>query len=179
MRRFFASGLRRRLGGAFSLSPRLLVGLSLLAAAACLTLLYVRFSMVERVRKEEDDGRLTTIDLRPDRVVAGAESGDRVTIVEGLREGELVVTSAQFLLDSEANLDAGLERLDAEPGEAAPAPAAPATPDPHAAREFAGAGQGLREPPVDEHEFRNGVGQSVRFLRDERGKVIGNVIVKP
>jgi Cu(I)/Ag(I) efflux system membrane fusion protein len=63
------------------------------------------------------------------KVVAGPESGDRVAIVEGLTEGELVVTSAQFLLDSEANLDAGLERLESSQGEG-PAPAA--APDPHA-----------------------------------------------
>jgi Cu(I)/Ag(I) efflux system membrane fusion protein len=60
------------------------------------------------------------------RVVAGAESGDRVAIREGLQEGEQVVVAAQFLLDSEANLDAGLERLDG--GAAAPAGA----PEPHA-----------------------------------------------
>jgi membrane fusion protein, copper/silver efflux system len=62
------------------------------------------------------------------KVVAGAESGGRVTIVEGLEEGEQVVTSAQFLLDSEANLDAGLERLESAEGGVAPA----AQPDPHA-----------------------------------------------
>ena len=45
------------------------------------------------------------------KVVAGAESGDRVAIREGLAEGEQVVISGQFLLDSEANLRSGLERL--------------------------------------------------------------------
>jgi membrane fusion protein, copper/silver efflux system len=45
------------------------------------------------------------------QVVAGPESGDRVAVLEGLREGEQVVVAAQFLLDSEANLDAGLDRL--------------------------------------------------------------------
>ena len=44
-------------------------------------------------------------------VVAGGESGDRVAIRDGLREGEQVVVAAQFLLDSEANLDTGLDRL--------------------------------------------------------------------
>ena len=46
------------------------------------------------------------------KVVAGAESGDRVAIREGLQEGDRVVVAAQFLLDSEANLGAGLDRLD-------------------------------------------------------------------
>ena len=84
----------------------------------------IRGGAQDRVVVALGDGRFASR-----KVVAGPESGDRVTIVEGLQEGESVVTSAQFLLDSEANLDAGLERLDAQPGEAAPAPAA----DPHAA----------------------------------------------
>jgi Cu(I)/Ag(I) efflux system membrane fusion protein len=58
----------------------------------------------------------------PRRVVAGAESGDRVVIREGLADGEQVVVSGQFLLDSEANLRAGLGRLtagvDATPADA-------------------------------------------------------------
>jgi hypothetical protein len=42
---------------------------------------------------------------------------DRIVVHSGLREGERVVTSAQFMLDSEANLQAGLQRLsgDSEP----------------------------------------------------------------
>lgn len=50
----------------------------------------------------------------PRRVTAGAESGDRVVIRDGLAEGERVVVAGQFLLDSEANLRAGLERLTSE-----------------------------------------------------------------
>ena len=61
-------------------------------------------------------------------VVAGAEAGDRIAIREGLQEGERVVVAAQFLLDSEANLGAGLDRLGEADAAAAPAPAA----DPHA-----------------------------------------------
>ena len=69
------------------------------------------------------DGRFTSRN-----VVAGAEGGDRIAIREGLQEGDRVVVAAQFLLDSEANLDAGLDRLDDSP-----TPPVPATqPDPHA-----------------------------------------------
>jgi Cu(I)/Ag(I) efflux system membrane fusion protein len=47
----------------------------------------------------------------PRRVVAGAESGERIAILEGLAAGEQVVVAGQFLLDSEANLRAGFGRL--------------------------------------------------------------------
>jgi Cu(I)/Ag(I) efflux system membrane fusion protein len=40
---------------------------------------------------------------------------DQIIIRTGLQEGERVVVSAQFLLDSEANLQAGLKRLSDQP----------------------------------------------------------------
>ena len=45
-------------------------------------------------------------------VLIGIESGDRVAIRSGLNEGEHVVTSAQFLIDSESNIDTALERME-------------------------------------------------------------------
>ena len=48
---------------------------------------------------------------------AGMESGDRVEVLSGLEEGEEIVVSAQFLIDSEASLNAGLQRLQS-PGDA-------------------------------------------------------------
>ncbi len=45
-------------------------------------------------------------------VTIGIESGDRVEIREGLLAGERVVTSAQFLIDSESNIDSALSRFD-------------------------------------------------------------------
>jgi Cu(I)/Ag(I) efflux system membrane fusion protein len=48
-------------------------------------------------------------------VEVGIESGDRVEIRSGLKEGEQVVTSAQFLLDSESSIRASLQRLTAPP----------------------------------------------------------------
>jgi len=44
-------------------------------------------------------------------VVAGLESGDFIEILSGINAGEKVVTSAQFLIDSEASLKASLERM--------------------------------------------------------------------
>jgi len=48
---------------------------------------------------------------QPREVVAGLESGDWVEIVRGLKEGDIVVTSGQFLIDSEASLKASLKRM--------------------------------------------------------------------
>lgn len=45
-------------------------------------------------------------------VVSGIESGNWVEIVAGLEEGEEVVTSAQFLIDSEASIAGSIQRLD-------------------------------------------------------------------
>jgi Cu(I)/Ag(I) efflux system membrane fusion protein len=56
----------------------------------------------------ESNGR-----FRPVDVVVGASSGGDVEIKQGLSEGQTVVTSGQFLLDSEASLKAALPRLDA------------------------------------------------------------------
>lgn len=46
-------------------------------------------------------------------VTAGIESGDWVEIVAGLEPGEQVVTSGQFLIDSEASLKASMTRMQA------------------------------------------------------------------
>ncbi|MCL4316014.1 MAG: efflux RND transporter periplasmic adaptor subunit [Gammaproteobacteria bacterium] len=52
--------------------------------------------------------------FEPRVVQAGAESGERIEIIVGLDEGETVVTSGQFLIDSEASLKAALTRLSGE-----------------------------------------------------------------
>ena len=46
------------------------------------------------------------------RVLVGIESGERVAIRRGLQEGERVVVSAQFLIDSESNVESALSRLE-------------------------------------------------------------------
>lgn len=49
--------------------------------------------------------------FRPVEVRTGAEANGRTEILAGLKEGEEVVTSGQFLIDSEANLSGVLARL--------------------------------------------------------------------
>jgi len=61
--------------------------------------------------------------FQPVEVVAGAEHGEWIEIVKGLDDGDVVVTSGQFLIDSESSLRASFQRLEAAPdaGSAAPA----------------------------------------------------------
>lgn len=71
----------------------------------------------------EDNGR-----FRPVDVEIGLESGGQTEIKRGLRGGQRVVVSSQFLIDSEASLKGVEARLNAAPTAAAPATAAPSTP---------------------------------------------------
>ena len=66
----------------------------------------IRTGRNERVILALGEGR-----FRPARVVSGLESGEKVEILEGLKEGERVVTSAQFLIDSEASLAGTILRM--------------------------------------------------------------------
>lgn len=49
---------------------------------------------------------------KPQAVTLGDESNDEVAILKGLSQGDKVVTSGQFLIDSESNLSAAFKRLD-------------------------------------------------------------------
>jgi len=55
--------------------------------------------------------------FRPVAVETGIESGEWVEIREGLEAGTEVVTSGQFLLDSEADFDAAMDRMESETGQ--------------------------------------------------------------
>ena len=68
----------------------------------------IRTGQGQRVIVALGDGRF---DVCP--VQAGFSSGDRVEILQGLQPGQRVVTSAQFMIDSEANVNAAALRLGA------------------------------------------------------------------
>jgi membrane fusion protein, copper/silver efflux system len=100
--------------------PNMLASVSLVGAGGAPTVNIPRSALIrtgseDRVVIALGDGRFA-----PRRVVAGAESGERVAITEGLVAGENVVIAGQFLLDSEANLRAGLGRLGSESPPAVP-----------------------------------------------------------
>jgi Cu(I)/Ag(I) efflux system membrane fusion protein len=93
------------------LRPNMLANVTLVGEAGEPAVMVPRSALIrsgseDRVVVALGEGRFA-----PRRVVVGPESGDRVVIRDGLAEGEQVVVSGQFLLDSEANLRAGMERL--------------------------------------------------------------------
>ena len=78
----------------------------------------IRTGFDERVIIALGEGR-----FRARHVQVGIESGEWVQILEGVEAGESVVTSAQFLIDSEASLNASMRRMslteDTKPGSSA------------------------------------------------------------
>ncbi len=66
----------------------------------------IRTGREERVIIALGDGR-----FEARKVIAGIESGEYVEILEGLDANEKVVTSGQFLIDSEASMRASLNRM--------------------------------------------------------------------
>lgn len=69
----------------------------------------IRGGTVDRVVLGVGEGK-----FRSQAVVPGIESGDRVEIRSGVGPGDRVVTSGQFLIDSESNIGSALTRLDGE-----------------------------------------------------------------
>ncbi len=70
----------------------------------------IRTGIGERVVLALGNGQYQPVD-----VIAGEESGGMVEILSGLKQGDQVVASGQFLIDSESNLLAGFRRM-ATPG---------------------------------------------------------------
>ncbi len=72
----------------------------------------IRTGREERVIVSLGEGR-----FEARQVIAGIESGNYVEILQGIREGDDVVTSGQFLIDSEASMRGSITRM-AEPEQA-------------------------------------------------------------
>lgn len=70
----------------------------------------IRAPYRDRVVVSLGDGK-----FRVHEVMTGMESGEWVEIIAGIEEDDKIVTSAQFLLDSEASLVGSIRRLDSTP----------------------------------------------------------------
>lgn len=64
---------------------------------------------VARVIKQVEDNR-----FRPVEVITGIQTEGKIEIINGIEEGDLIVVSGQFLIDSESNLQASFRRFRAE-----------------------------------------------------------------
>jgi len=64
--------------------------------------------------------------LEPREVTVGEQRGDRITILKGLKAGERIVTSGNFLIDSESQLKAAASGMSGMPGMPGMAPQPPA-----------------------------------------------------
>ncbi len=108
-----------------SLKPNMYAAVSLRAAPkedvlAVPESAVIRTGHSERVVLALSDGRFKAVPVR-----AGQAVGDKVEILDGLSEGDRVVTSAQFLIDSESSLTAAFNQMN----DAEAAPDAKAEPD--------------------------------------------------
>jgi Cu(I)/Ag(I) efflux system membrane fusion protein len=97
--------MRARIGGATT-SSRLVVPSEAVITTGKRSIVIVK----------QADGR-----LQPVAVTTGNDSGSDTEVLSGLSEGEQVVASGQFLIDSEASLKSVLPRLAADPTSDAPA----------------------------------------------------------
>ena len=67
----------------------------------------IRNAGMERVVKALGDGKFQSVAVK-----TGAESGNYIEIIKGLNENDQIVTSAQFLIDSESSLTASFARME-------------------------------------------------------------------
>ncbi len=67
----------------------------------------IRSGKIQRVVKSLGDGKFVSVAVK-----IGDESSHYIEILEGLKENDVIVTSAQFLIDSESNLSASFARME-------------------------------------------------------------------
>jgi len=95
-----------------ALKPNMYANLTLLAPVAESALSIPREALIKggrynRVVKAMGEGQFKSV-----LVTTGIEAEGFVQIIDGLSEGDEVVTSAQFLIDSESNIDAEIARME-------------------------------------------------------------------
>lgn len=94
-----------------ALKPNMFADVTIYGGAKREVLIIPRESLIrtgndERVIISIGEGR-----FQPRDITAGIESGDYVEVIKGLNIGDKIVTSGQFLIDSEASLKASIARM--------------------------------------------------------------------
>jgi len=94
-----------------ALKPNMFAGVTIYGGAKREVIVIPREALIrsgndERVIIAVGEGR-----FQPRDVTAGIESGEFIEIINGLKVGDKVVTSGQFLIDSEASLKASIARM--------------------------------------------------------------------
>ncbi len=120
------------------LKPGMFATLSLSGGAAQQVLLVPSEAVIRTGERSlvilaEGDGKYRQQEIEP-----GIETGGASEVRKGLKPGDKVVLSGQFLLDSEASLKSGLARMEA--------PASPAAPKPGALHKGTGVVTGVSAP---------------------------------
>ncbi len=108
-----------------SLTPGLLMQVSLAEPAGAPKLLVPTEAVIHTGRRSVVLVVGEKNAIRPVTVTAGREHGDDTEILDGLGEGQRVIVSGQFLIDSEASLKSALAKFADAPPAAAPAAAVP------------------------------------------------------
>lgn len=105
-----------------ALQPNMFVSLSIFDEGGADVLTIAREALIRtgattRVVQALGDGHFKSVPVK-----VGRESAGRVEILAGLSVGDAVVTSAQFLIDSESNVDADLARIELHATKSEPKP---------------------------------------------------------
>jgi Cu(I)/Ag(I) efflux system membrane fusion protein len=72
------------------------------------TLLIPRSAVLQTGERSVVFHRMPSGELHPMEIVTGLRGGDRIQVLSGLQEGQVVVSSATFLIDAESNLGAAM-----------------------------------------------------------------------
>lgn len=99
------------------LRPNMFAQVTIMGEPTADTLIVPRESVIRTGREDRvvlalGEGRFRSVAVRPGRI-----GEDSVEILEGLAPGDRVVTSAQFLMDSESSRTAGFQRMEPNRGE--------------------------------------------------------------
>ncbi len=99
------------------LKPNMFANITVYAEVSDQTLSIPTAALIRGERYDRVVVRLGEGTFKSVIVSAGHEGGGRVQILDGISASDEVVTSAQFLIDSESNIDAELARIEARDSE--------------------------------------------------------------